>query len=178
MARPKNSPITSNVNQSEKNLPEFQSHHKTLNELAKTLSDSPKAYGDALEATMQQFIGLVQIATAGKVESVQELLEKPGNFMQKLLQEDKSLLSGYLEARALHEVLSRPSTKDPLEWARLLKDLIVYQESKKFIADAGPGRFDEGSSPGEAAVYKNELIQEVADNRREPGPSGDGQGDN
>jgi len=174
VARPK----SSNIEKSEKNLPEFQSHHKTLNELAKTLSDSPKAYGDALEATMQQFIGLVQIATAGKVESVQELLEKPGNFMQKLLQEDKSMLSGYLEARALHEVLSRPSTKDPLEWARLLKDLIVYQESKRIAGDPGLGGLDEGSGPKEAAVYRNELIQEVADNRAEPRPSGDGQGDN
>ena len=174
MARPKNS----HIEKSEKNLPEFQSHHKTLDELAKTLDAAPKEYADVLEPTLQQFIGLVQIATGGNVKSVQELLEKPGNFMQKLLQEDKSLLSGYLEARALHEVLSRPSTRDPIEWAKLLKELIVYQESKKIIADAGPVGLDEGSGAKEAAVYHNELIQEVDDNRKEAGPGGDGRGGN
>ena len=173
MARPKNT----HIERSETNLPEFQSHHKTLDDLAKTLSDAPEEYAAVLEPVMQQFIGLIQIATAGNVKSVQELLEKPGNFMQKLLQEDKSLLSGYLEARALHEVLSRPSTKDPLEWARLLKELIVYSESKK-ITDSGPRGLDESGSPKEAAVYHNELIQEVDDNSKKPRPSGDGQGDN
>lgn len=127
-------------------------------ELRVTLNDAPPEYLEVLAPTIKQFIGLVQLATLGNATSVAELLEKPGNFMQNLLIEDRGALMGYIDARSLHEVMTKESTKDPLEWAKLMVDVEKVNNAK--------GKTDGSGTPRQAEEAEYQLISELDAERK------------
>jgi hypothetical protein len=139
-----------------------------------TLKEGGEEYVDALEPILASMVGLVQIATAGRVESVEDLLNSPENWTQKLLDSDKSLLLSFLEAQALAGALTpvddkyAQSHRSKLEYMKLLKDLIQYEENRKVTRQDLPGPITGG-----AARYKNELLQELDEDSEEAGPEGD-----
>lgn len=158
----------------EKTLPEM-----TPEEIANALTDAPKEFLDKTLPLLREIIGLVQLATAGDAQKVEDLINKPGNFMQKLLQVDQSALLGFLQAKSLWYILQpvegarKLSHKDQLEWAKLLKELAIYSETKRISKDRTFGPVS-GPTSGEVAEYSNELIQEVVGDGKESGQKGSG----
>ena len=100
--------------------------------IKKTLKEGGEDYVEVLEPVLASLVGLVQIATAGRVESVQDLLENPNNFVDKLLDSDKSLLSAFLQAQSLAGAMVpvdpqyTQSHNSKIAYMKLLKDLIEY----------------------------------------------------
>ncbi len=139
-----------------------------------TLKDGGEEYVDALEPILASMVGLVQIATAGRVESVEELLNSPENWTQKLLDSDKSLLLSFLEAQALAGALTpvddqyKQSHRSKLEYMKLLKDMIQYEETRKVIKRDLPR-----PTTGEVTEYSHELLQELDEDGEEAGQEGD-----
>ena len=127
-------------------------------ELRATLNDAPPEYLEVLAPTIKQFIGLVQLATLGNSKSVAELLDKPGNFMQNLIDGDKGALMGYIQARALHQVMTTDSTKDPLDWAKLMVDAQKANNVK--------GKTDGDGTPRKAEEAEYQLISELDEERK------------
>ena len=154
----------------------------TPQEIAKHLTDAPQEFLEKAMPLLQEVIGLVQLATAGDAKKVEDLVNKPGNFMQKLLSVDQSALMGFIEAKGLWYLLQpvdpglKITHKDKIEWAKLITDIVKYSETKRITKESW------GSQPGPAtrkvAEYENELIQEVVGNGEESGQKGSGQGGN
>lgn len=142
--------------------------------IKETLKEGGEEYVDALEPILASMVGLVQIATAGRVESVEDLLNSPQNWTQKLLDSDKSLLLSFLEAQALAGALTpvddkyAQSHRSKLEYMKLLKDLIQYEENRKVIVPDLPR-----PTTGEVTEFKNELLQELDEDGKEAGQKGD-----
>lgn len=162
----------------EKTLPEMSAQ-----EIATALTDAPKEFVDKALPLLQEVIGLMQLATAGDANKVEDLIAKPGNFMEKLLQVDQSALLGFLQAKSLWYILQpvegarKLSHKDQLEWAKLLKELAIYSETKRIAKDSAFGPI-KGPASSEVAEYQNELLQEVVGDSEESGQKGSGQGGN
>lgn len=158
----------------EKTLPEMSAQ-----EIANSLTDAPKEFLDQAMPLLREVIGLIQLATAGDVKKVEDLINKPGNFMSKLMSVDQSALMGFLEAKALWYILQpvegarKLSHKDQLEWAKLLKELAIYNENKRILKDPTFGPV-QGPASTKAAEYSNELIQEVVGDSEDSGQKGSG----
>jgi len=146
----------------------------TLSDLREVLDHADPKYLQVLAPTIKEFIGLVQLATLGDSKSVEELLAKPGPYLQKLLDYDKGAILGFLKARSVGEFMTGETKKDPLEWGRLLIEIEKLQITKNLGKEAGGfGGGSDGRSPsGEAARYSNELLQEVEGDGEETGPQG------
>lgn len=158
----------------EKTLPEMSAQ-----EVANALTDAPKEFVDQMLPLLHEVIGLVQLATAGDAKKVEDLISKPGNFMEKLLQVDQSALLGFLQAKSLWYILQpvegsrKLSHKDQLEWAKLLKELAIYSENKR-LAESGSFGPVQGPATRKVAEYSNELIQEVVGDSEDSGQKGSG----
>lgn len=148
----------------------------TLEQLQEVLDGASPEYLAVLAPTLKELIGLVQIATCGDASSVAELLEKPGNFMEKLLaldSEGKGLLLGFLKAKGLHQVMTTKTRRDPLEWARLILAIEELQKKKD-----EPRETNRIPTSREVARYSNPILQEVEGNGEETGRGGSEQGGN
>ena len=158
----------------EKTLPEMSAQ-----EIAKALTDGPKEFVDASLPLLQEFIGLVQLATAGDAKKVEDLINRPGNFMEKLLSSDQTALLGFLEAKSLWYLLQpvpkgeKITHRTKLEWAKLLKELAIYSETKRLTKER-PNEPFQGRASGEVAEYSNELLQEMVGDSEESGQKGSG----
>ena len=152
-------------------------------EVAAAFTDAPKEFLEKTMPMLQEVIGLVQLATAGDANKVDDLMNKPGNFMEKLLSVDQSALMGFLQAKALWYILQpvegtrKLSHHDKLEWAKLLKELAIYSENKRITREEPFGPVT-GPTSGKVAEYSNELIQEVVGDSEDTGQKGPGQGGN
>lgn len=166
------------IENKEKSLPEMSPQ-----EIAKALTDAPKEFVEQALPVLQEFIGLLQLATAGDATKIDDLMNKPGNFMHKLLQADQSMLMGFIEAKGLWYILQPVDPDDKithrvkLDWAKLITDIAKHSEIKR-ITEKGSFGPVAGPTSGEAAKYSNELIREVVGDSEDPGPEGTGQGSN
>jgi hypothetical protein len=148
-------------------------------EIAAALTDAPKEFLDKTLPLLQEVIGLVQLATAGDVKKVEDLINKPGNFMEKLLSVDQSALLGFLEAKGLWYLLQpvaageKITHKTKIEWAKLLKELAIYSETKRLTKEGSFGPVTRPAS-GKVAEYNNELLREVAGDSEDSGQEGSG----
>ncbi len=122
----------------EKTFLKFKADHGTLGELA-TRQGREDEYEAALEPVFDSVLGLVQIVTQGDPEKVKKLTKNPGQFFDKLMEDENGLLRGFLLARAMHEVVSRPSTKDPLEWAKFVLDVMKMNRADVQVPVKTPG---------------------------------------
>ncbi len=116
------------LSEEEKTFMKFQADHGSLGELA-TRQGREAEYEEALKPVFNSVLGLVQIVTKGDPEKVRKLTQNPGQFFDKLMEDEHGLLRGFLLARAMHEVVSRPSSKDPLEWAKFVMDLMATSKA-------------------------------------------------
>ena len=163
----------------DKTLPEM-----TPQEVATALTGpNSKEFVEHAMPMLREMVGLMQLATAGDVSKIDDLISKPGNFMQKLLQVDQSALMGFIEAKALWYLL-QPVDKDEkithrtkIEWARLITDIVKYSENKR-VTEQGSFGPVAGPTSGKVAEYSNELIQEVVGDSEDSGQKGPGQGGN
>jgi len=140
-------------------------HRKDLEDKIKgALDGAPDEYVEVLMPVLASLVGLTQIATAGRVESVQELLTMEGDIVSNLMESDKGLLLGYLEAQALAATMEPvdPSSKlthaTKIQYMKLLKELIAYEEVRKTtrsIKDLQRGAI------ADAQVFENPLLREV-----------------
>lgn len=153
-------------------------------EIAEALTgDTNKEFLDEVMPLLREVVGVIQLATAGNVEKVEELMTKPGNLMEKLLQIDQSMVLGVLQARGLWYLLQpvaegeKITHRVKLDWANLLKDLAIYSETKQITKDSAFGPI-KGPASKEVAEYHNELLQEVVGDSEESGQKGPGQGGN
>ena len=156
---------------------EVELHRKDLEDKIKTALDgAPDEYVEVLMPVLASLVGLTQIATAGRVESVQELLTMEGDIVSNLMESDKGLLLGYLEAQALAATMepvdptSKLSHSTKIQYMRLLKELIAYEEVRKTtrsIKDLQRGAI------ADAQVYENPLLQEVAGDSKGSGQKED-----
>ena len=146
----------------------------TLSDLQQVLKDAPPEYVEALAPAIREVVGLFQLATLGNVKSVEELMAKPGPFLQKLLDYDRGAILGFIKARALSHFMTGETKKDPLEWGRLMLELEKLQQTKRLSQEASRfGGSPHGSGPsGEVARYSNPLLQDVEGNGEESGPPG------
>jgi hypothetical protein len=148
-------------------------------EIASRLSDAPKEFVEKMLPLMQEMVGLVQLATAGDVEKVDDLLTRPGNFMQRLMSIDQMALMGFLEARGLWYLLQpvadgeKITHRIKIEWAKLIVELIKYNENKR-LSRENDFRPLEGRASGEVARYSNELLQELDGDGKKTRPPGSG----
>ena len=144
-------------------LPEKETHVSKESDFIDTLrsvmADAPPEYLEVLAPTIKELIGLVQIATLGNAKSVPEMLEKPGNFFGNLLTADKGILMGYFQARALHQVMTTESKKDPLDWAKLMIDVQKATNAK--------GNEDRGPASSGTKETEYQLIRELEQERKE-----------
>jgi hypothetical protein len=146
-------------------------------EIANELTDAPKEFLEQTLPLLQEVIGLVQLATAGDAKKVEDLINRPGNFMEKLLSVDQSALMGFMEAKALWYLLQpvaegeKITHKTKLEWAKLLKELAVYSETKR-LSKERPNFPVQGRATGEVTEYSNELLQEVVGDGEDTGQKG------
>lgn len=158
----------------EKTLPQMSAQ-----EIANALTDAPKEFLDQTLPLLQEVIGLVQLATAGDAKKVEDLINKPGNFMEKLLSVDQSALIGFIEAKSLWYLLQpvdkneKITHRTKLEWAKLLKELAIYSETKRITKEGSFGSV-QGAATREVAEYSNELIQEVVGDSEDSGQKGSG----
>jgi len=129
-------------------------------QLTEIMADAPPEYLAVLAPTFKELLGLVQLATLGNAESVADLLSKPGSFMKNLCSYNKGALMGYLQAKALHQVMTTESKKDPLDWAKLAADINKEQAKNAGKADAGP-------ASNEVKTAKYELLQDLDAERKE-----------
>lgn len=126
------------LSEEEKSFIKFKADHGTLGELA-TRQGREAEYEEALAPVFDSVLGLVQIVTQGDPKEVKKLTKNPGQFFDKLMEDEHGLLRGFLLARAMHEVVSRPSTKDPLEWARFVMDVMKMSRADVQVPVKTPG---------------------------------------
>lgn len=141
-------------------------HRKDLEDKIKTALDgAPDEYVEVLMPVLASLVGLTQIATAGRVESVQELLTMEGDIVSNLMESDTGLLSGYLMAKALAEIMEPvdPSSKrthnTQIQYMKLIKELIAYEEVRKTTRSI---KALSRATVADAQVFDNPLLQEVA----------------
>ena len=141
-------------------------HRKALEDKIKSALDgAPDEYVEVLMPVLASLVGLTQIATAGRVESVQELLTMEGDIVSNLMESDKGLLLGYLEAQALAATMEPvdPSSKlthnTKIQYMKLLKELIAYEEVRKTARSI---KDISRAAVADAQVFDNPLLQEVA----------------
>lgn len=178
MKRPKHE----HLKNSRKNIKKFHETAGTLDEMANQLTKdagtTEDQFTEALSPIIKDMVGLVQIATLGNVQHVKNLLNKPGEFLENVMKEDQGRLLGYLQIRGFYEVATRPSNKDPLDWAKLQLEIAQYQDKRKMVKGGGnggiPGDVTEGRDITETPVFNNELLRAVAPASEDPGSGGDG----
>lgn len=127
--------------------------------LAKAIAgeDQDLAYIQALMPVIGDFVRLAQLATNGNIEEVPRLVESPRDFYQNLIVENRSALVGYLMVRSLHESMSRPSKKDPLEHAKFVLELVKYEDTMSKIGGGG----GPATTPVETTSATDELLSRV-----------------
>jgi hypothetical protein len=143
--------------------------------LQDTLKTAPPEYVEALAPTFMEIIGLMQLATAGDAKSVGELLKQPGPFLKKLTKFDRKHgdnLMGYLQAKALHEVMTGESKADPTVWAKLMVDI-----RKEMGKEDDRRKKQRGPAAGDAKEIECELYDELEEEGKELQKKGSGQKD-
>jgi hypothetical protein len=109
-----------------------------------------RQYEEALKPVFDSVLGLVQIVTGGDPQKVTGLISQPGQFFERLIEDEAGLLRGFLMARAMHEISTRPSRKDPLEWAKFMVEIMNVSAGMKGLAHKG--KVEEKRGAGEQAV--------------------------
>jgi hypothetical protein len=128
------------------------------------LDGAPEEYVEVLMPVLASLVGLTQIATAGRVESVADLLAMDGDIISNLMESDKGLLLGYLEAQALAATMepvdptSKLTHNTKIQYMKLLKELIAYEEVRKTTRSI---ETLSRAATTDAEVFDNPLLQEV-----------------
>lgn len=97
------------------------------------ISTKDQEFERELKPIFDSVLGLVQIATGGDPNQVHDLVKDPNLFFDKLVGDENGLLRGFIMARAMHEVVTRPSKKDPLDWAKLMLDVVAISKEKTVV---------------------------------------------
>lgn len=135
-------------------LERFTEKHGTLQELAARAGREAE-YEKEMKPIFDSVLGMVQIVTGGDHNRIQSLVAEPNKFFEKLIQDDAGLLRGFLMARAMHEVATRPSRRDPLEWGKFLLDIMSMSKESVVI----PERVEGEVVPGRTGTTEDVLRQ-------------------
>lgn len=145
----------------------FQEKHGNVVDLAR-IQGKERAYEEELRPVFDSVLGMVQIVTGGDPEKTKDLIKQPGLFFEKLIEDEEGLLRGFLMARAMHEVVSRPSKRDPLEWGKFMLDIMAMSKGRSvLIPEAVEGKIVRESKRTTSEVV-DELLQRVDRPREEP----------
>ena len=149
----------------------FKKQHGTVTDLARSQGNE-KQYEDALKPVFDSVLGLVQIVTAGDPRKVKHLMRDPSMFFERLIEDEAGLLRGFLMSRAMHEVVTRPSRKDPLEWAKFMMDVMAHsKENRVQLVEKANEEKRQNGAKREASDVVDELLSRVG--RPREGTPGD-----
>jgi len=129
----------------------FKEDHGSVEELAK-LQGREQETKDQLQPVFDSVLGLVQIVTKGDPDKVRKLTRNPGRFFETLMEDEGGALRGFLLARAMHEVVNKPSKKDPLEWARFIIDVMAMSKAPVQIPERQGGELHLGAKRAPASI--------------------------